>query len=227
MQLVAEQATSTIAAQKKINDAALSELRKELDSILEYQADRAPSWVSIEGSEYPEREGSLKDFLAARQMFAEAEMLDEDEEIDEEGEDDIDEVSDDKMVDVQTGPAAVEETGDASSAPESTVAAVGKSPAEHGDEQVIAEKLHNLTLDQEIQEASPASKAKLKMELNVKPEEVKSPKTSQKSPKKLSSPLKSPKKPVASPLKKQQSKASLHKSQLPVRSTTPRPPWKT
>jgi hypothetical protein len=220
MQLVAEQATSTIAAQKKINDAALSELRKELDSILEYQADRAPSWVSIEGSEYPEREGSLKDFLAARQMFAEAEMLDEDEEIDEEGEDDIDEVSDDKMVDVQTGPAAVEETGDASSAPESTVAAVKE---EHGDEQVIAEKLHNLDLDQEIHEASPVkSKAKSNAKPeDVKPEEVKSPK------KLVASPLKSPKKPVGSPLKKQQSKASLHKSYLPVRSTTPKPPWKT
>jgi hypothetical protein len=222
---VAEQAGNATADQKTLNDTTLAQLRNELDAILEYQANDAPSWVSLEGAEYPEREGSLKDVLAARQMFAEAEMLDEDEEVDEEGEDGIDETSDDKMVDVQTEVKL--EMGDTSSAPESTVAAVGKSPAEHGDEQVIAEKLHNLTLDQEIQEASPASKAKLKMELNVKPEEVKSPKTSQKSPKKLSSPLKSPKKPVASPLKKQQSKASLHKSQLPVRSTTPRPPWKT
>jgi hypothetical protein len=207
MRLAAEQAATTTAAQETINKAALSQLRKELDIILEYQADRAPSWVSLEGAEYPEREGSLKDVLAARQMFAEAEMLDEDEEDDEEGEDDVHEVSDDKMVDVQTGPAAVEEMGDASSAPESSVAAVKME--EHGDEQVIVEKLHHLDLDQEIHEASPASKAKLKMELNVKPEEVKSPKKS-----------------VASPLKKQQSKASLHKSQLPVRATTPKPLWK-
>jgi hypothetical protein len=213
---VAEQAANATADQKALNETTLAQLRNELDTILDYQANDAPSWVSLEGAEYPEREGSLKDVLAARQMFAEAEMLDEDEEVDEEGEDDVDETSDDKMVGLQTDPAAVEEMGDSSSAPESTVAAVKKE--EHGDEQVIAEKLHNLTLDQEIQEASPASKAKLKMESTQK---VKSPQ------KPLSSPVKSPKKSVASPLKKQQSKASLHKSQLPVRATTPKPPWKT
>ena len=163
--------------QKALIETTLAELRNELDAILEYQADDAPSWVSLEGTEYPEREGSLKDVLAARLMFAETEMLDEDEdedeEVGEEGEDGIDETSDDKMVDVQTDVNL--EMGDASSAPESTVAAVKKE--EHGDEQVITEKLHNLTLDQEIHEASPAKyKAKLEMELNVKAEEVKSPK---------------------------------------------------
>jgi hypothetical protein len=107
--------------------------------------------VSLEGTEYPEREASLEDVLAARQMFAEAEMLDEDEEVVEEGEDGIDETSDDKMVDVQMDVNLG--MGDASSAPESTMAAVKKE--EHGDEQVITEKLHNLTLGQEIHEASP------------------------------------------------------------------------
>jgi DNA-binding GntR family transcriptional regulator len=66
MRLAAEQAAVTAAAQKSINEAALAQLREELDNILEYQADRAPSWVSLEGAEYPEKEGSLKDFLAAR-----------------------------------------------------------------------------------------------------------------------------------------------------------------
>jgi hypothetical protein len=160
MRLAAEQAETTSAAQKTTDEAAPNQLRKELDNIIEYQADRAPSWVSLECAEYPEREGSLKDVLAARQMFAEAERLAEEEERDEEGDDDDDETSDDKMVDLQTDPAAVEEMGDASSAPESTVAAVKKE--EHGDEQVIAEKLHNLALDQEIREASPASKEKLR-----------------------------------------------------------------
>jgi len=49
----------------------------------------------------------------------------------------------------------------------------------------MAEKLHNLTLDQEIQEASPASKAKSKLKSKAKAKEVKS-------PKKPSSPLKKP-----------------------------------
>jgi hypothetical protein len=160
MRLAAEQAETTSAAQKTINEAALNQLRKELDNIIEYQADRAPSWVSLECAEYLEREGSLKDVLAARQMFAEAERLAEEEERDEEGDDDDDETSDDKMVDLQTDPAAVEEMGASSRAPESTVAAAKKE--EHGDEQVIAEKLHNLALDQEIREASPASKEKLR-----------------------------------------------------------------
>jgi hypothetical protein len=156
---VAEQAANATADQKALTETTLAQLRNELDAILEYQADRAPSWVSLECAEYPEREGSLKDVLAARQMFAEAERLAEEEERDEEGDDDDDETSDDKMVDLQTDPAAVEEMGGSSNAPESTVAAVKKE--EHGDEQVIAEKLHNLALDQEIREASPASKEKL------------------------------------------------------------------
>ena len=71
MRLAAEQAATTTAAQKTINEAALAQFRKGLDNIFEYQADRAPSWVSLEGSEYPEREGSLNDFLAAREMFVE------------------------------------------------------------------------------------------------------------------------------------------------------------
>ena len=144
-------------------------------------------------------------------------MPEENEEDDDEGDDYVDETSDDKMVDVQTDVSSG--VGEASVPLEGTAAAAVETE-EHHDEHVIAEKLHNLTLDQEIQEASPASKAKLKMELNVKPEEVKSPKTSQKSPKKLSSPLKSPKKPVASPLKKQQSKTSL-KSKVPITTTKP------
>jgi hypothetical protein len=186
MRLAAEQAVTTIAAQKTINEAALNQLRKELDNIIEYQADRAPSWVSLEGAEYPEREGSLKDVLAARQMFAEAEMLEESEEDDDEGEDEVDETSDDKMVDAQTNVQL--EMGDAS-APLEETDMVEKSASEHGGERVITGKLQNLTLDQEIQEASPA---KSKAKLDVKPEEVKS-----------------PKKLVASPAEKTQSKANL------------------
>jgi len=63
---VAEQEAKTTTAQKAINETALTQLRQELDDILEYQANDAPSWVSLEGAEYPEREESLKDFLAAR-----------------------------------------------------------------------------------------------------------------------------------------------------------------
>jgi hypothetical protein len=58
------------------------------------------------------------------------------------------------------------------------------------------------------------------MKLNPKPEEAMSPKKS------VASPMKSPKKPVASPPKKQQSIASLYKSQLPVWVMTPKPLWK-
>jgi hypothetical protein len=186
--LVAEQSAHTTAAQKSINDTTLAELRKELDDILEYQASDAPSWVSLEGAEYPEREGSLKDFLAAREMFAEAEMLEEDEEGDEEGDDDVDETSDDKTVDVQTDLSLG--MGDASIPLESTAAVAEKE--EHGDEQVIAEKLHNLTLDQEIHEASPESKAKSKTKSSAKAEEVMSVKNL-----------------VASPTEKMQDKANL------------------
>lgn len=149
---MAEQAPHTIAAQKTLNDAMVTQLRSELDELLEYQANDAPSWVSLEGAEYPEREGSLKDFMAARQMFTESEMLEEkDDDIELDDEISDDEIEGDKMqvgvqADVKLG------MGGASILPESTAAVAEKE--EHGDERVIAEKLHNLTLDQEIQEAS-------------------------------------------------------------------------
>jgi hypothetical protein len=107
---------------------------------------------------------------------------------DEEGDDDVDETSDDKMVDVQTDPSLGME--DASIPLEGTAAVAEKE--EHGDEQVIAEKLHNLTLDQEIQEASPESKAKSKTKSSAKAEEVMSVKIL-----------------VASPTEKMQDKANL------------------
>jgi hypothetical protein len=195
VELVAEQAATTTAAQTTINDTTLKQLRKELDKILVYQADRAPSWVSLEGAEYPEREGSIKDFLAAREMSYEPEMFEEDEG-EEESDDEVDETSDDKTVDVQTGVSLG--MGETSSGPESAVAAVEKGPAEHGDEQVIAEKLHNLTLDREIKEASPASKEKLKMQSKSKAKEVMSVKNL-----------------VASPQKIQQSHSSLQASGKP------------
>jgi len=133
-------------------------------------------------------------------------MPDEDEEGDGDGDDDVDEMDGDKMqLDVQADVKM--SMGDVGIPPEGTAAAKKTSP-KHGDEHVIADKLHNLTLDQEIQEASPASKAKLKlMKSDMKPEEVKSPKKSIASPlKSAASPVKSPKKPITSPLKKQQSK---------------------
>jgi hypothetical protein len=114
--------------------------------------------------------------LAAREMFPEEEMLEEDEEGDDEDEDDVDETSDDKTMDVQTDVSSG--MGDASIPLEGTAAAAVEKE-EHGDEHVIAEKLHNLTLDQEIQEASPV---KLKMKSNLELEEVKSPKKSVASP---------------------------------------------
>lgn len=72
--LMAERAANATSAEKALNEATIAQLRTELDKILEYQANDAPSWVSLEGAEYPERDGSLKDFLAARQMFADAEI---------------------------------------------------------------------------------------------------------------------------------------------------------
>jgi hypothetical protein len=178
MRLAAEQAATTTAAEKNVNKAVLAQLRKELDDILEYQADRAPSWVSLEGSEHPEREGSLKDLLAAREMFGETGMPEEDEEVDEEDDDDVAETSDEKTVDVQTDLSLG--MGGASIPLEGTVA-VEKKSSECGDEHVIAEKLLNLTLDQEIKETLPA---KFKAKSNVKAEEMMSVKNLVASPQK-------------------------------------------
>jgi hypothetical protein len=188
---VAEQAPHKIAAQKTRNDAMVAQLRDELDDIVEYQANDAPSCISFEGSEYPEREGSLLDFLAAREMFAEADRLAEEEEANEcdDDDDENEETEDDTTkVDVQTDLSLG--MGDASIPLEGTAAVAEKE--EHGDEQVIAEKLHNLTLDQEIQEASPDSKAKSKTKLSAKAEEVMSVRNL-----------------VASPTEKMQGKANL------------------
>ena len=80
-------------------------------------------------------------------------MLEEIDEDDEEGGDDVEETSDDKMVDVQTDLSSG--MGDASMPLEGTVAAA-VDKEEHG--QVIAEKLHNLALDQEIEVSSPLKK---------------------------------------------------------------------
>ena len=110
-------------------------------------------------------------------------MPEEDEESDDEGDDYVDETSDDKMVDVQTDVSSG--VGEASVPLEGTAAAAVEKE-EHHDEHVIAEKLHNLTLHQEIQEASPV---KLKMKSNMTLEEVKSPKKS------VARPLKSLEKP--------------------------------
>ena len=142
-------------------------------------------------------------------------MPEENEEDDDEGDDYVDETSDDKMVDVQTDVSSG--VGEASVPLEGTAAAAVETE-EHHDEHVIAEKLHNLTLGQEIQEASPV---KMKMKSNMDLEEVKSPKNS------VARPLKSPEKPprpLSSPLKKQQSKSSLM-SKVPIATT--KPPWKS
>jgi hypothetical protein len=189
--LVAEQAANTIAAQKTLNDIIVAQLRNELDDLLEYQANDAPSCISFEGSEYPERDGSMLDFLAAREMFAEADRLAEEEEADEsEDEEDADEETEDytTKVDVQTDLSLG--MSDVSILPVSTAAVAEKE--EHGDEQAIADKLHNLILDQEIQEASPTSKAKSKAKSSAKAEEVMSVKNL-----------------VASPTEKMQDKANL------------------
>ena len=88
-------------------------------------------------------------------------MLEEDEEggdeDEDEDEDDVDETSDDKMMNVQTDVSSG--MGGANIPLEGTAAAAVEKE-EHGDEHVIAEKLHNLTLDQEIQEASPVKSPK-------------------------------------------------------------------
>jgi hypothetical protein len=174
---MAEQAADATSAEKALNEATIAQLRTELDKILEYQANDAPSWVSLEGAEYPERDGSLKDFLAARQMFAdaeiaEAEMLaqelaqdEEDLKCFEEDSDEADKYGDveGEKTDVQRGVKLERKDVDV---PLKDTAAVEREDNQHA--QNMAQRLQDIILSDQTQEALSVSASKLALVTEVK-----------------------------------------------------------